>query len=170
MCKRSWITVIMTVIFGSNLTSSVKITRFHVPSKVSHSALLDCKYNLEGEQLYDVTWYKDDQQFFRCRPNGEIITYVIEAIKLDYSENAILGSCQVTLMALTPKSSGIYKCEVISEGPTFNSDSKSVYLDVVDAPLIQEHLFTGSSSINRHNESDELPSTSDRSGSTSGNK
>lgn len=27
---------------------------------------LDCHFDMEGEELYAVKWYKDDQEFFRC--------------------------------------------------------------------------------------------------------
>ena len=33
---------------------------------VEDDILLQCIFDLEGEKLYSVKWYKDEQEFFRC--------------------------------------------------------------------------------------------------------
>lgn len=102
---------------------------------------IDCRYDLEGSQLYDVKWYKDGQQFFRCLPNGETMNYPLEGIQLYIEGTPRIGSCPLTLIGLSSKAAGEYKCEVTAEGPTFGSAAKSIRFRVMErAPRVQNNL------------------------------
>lgn len=103
----------------------MNITSLKVPLGASHEAPLDCLYDLESRPLYDVKWYKDGQQFFRCHPNGTVQEYPVEGIKMFYDKMVRVGTCPLTLTGLTSKSAGEYKCEVTVEGPPFANDVKS---------------------------------------------
>lgn len=104
---------------------------------------MDCKYDLEGELLYDVKWYKDDMQFFRCLANGSVHEFPLDGVSktfttpsnplnpliqitLDYSPRASVGSCHFTLTGLTGSSGGRYKCEVSLDAPTFRTVAQTV--------------------------------------------
>lgn len=54
-----------------------------MPLGASHEAPLDCRYDLEGSFLYDVKWYKDGQQFFRCQPNGSVQVYPANGVRVN---------------------------------------------------------------------------------------
>lgn len=56
------------------------ITHLYVPRGAIHEAPMDCKYDLEGELLYDVKWYKDDMQFFRCLANGSVHEFPLDGV------------------------------------------------------------------------------------------
>lgn len=114
-------------------TRGVKITNLYVPLGASHEAPLDCRYNLEGDQLYDVKWYKDGQQFFRCQPNGEMHVYAVDGVKVLKTGYPTVGSCPLTLINLSFKSGGEYRCEVTTEGPHFKFAAESAKLRVIQS-------------------------------------
>jgi hypothetical protein len=53
-------------------------------------ALLQCQYELENDRLYSVTWYKDDEEFYRYVPRANPMqhSYPLEGIKVDVSRSA----------------------------------------------------------------------------------
>ncbi|XP_071053465.1 uncharacterized protein [Onthophagus taurus] len=130
-----YFSLLITVI---GLCTPLSITELRVPTIANHEAPLDCKYKLENMQLYDVKWYKDGDQFFRCLPNGEVYEYPVDGLKIYYTKFAPIGSCPVTLTALNTKSTGEYKCEVSAEAPNFNVATKSAKLKFVPYVLKKE--------------------------------
>jgi hypothetical protein len=36
--------------------------------QVGESSSLRCDYDLEGDSLYSIKWYKDNQEFYRYNP------------------------------------------------------------------------------------------------------
>ena len=37
--------------------------------QVGEAATLSCQYDMDGEQLYSVNWYKDGTEFYRYMPS-----------------------------------------------------------------------------------------------------
>ncbi len=56
--------------FNSSGTDCVRLIRLGVPSHryLGDGAVLRCLFDLEGERLYSVKWYKDHDEFFRYIP------------------------------------------------------------------------------------------------------
>ncbi|CAH1173788.1 unnamed protein product [Phaedon cochleariae] len=78
------------------------------------SARLECHYDLDGETLYSVKWYKDGHEFYRFMQNS--------------TENVvILSSVQLS-------STGIYRCEVSGEAPFFETVTDHQRMTVVALP------------------------------------
>jgi beat protein, putative len=53
------------------------------------TASLRCHFDLEGEQLYSVKWYKDYIEFYRYLPSNEPKAgqnYKLKGVHLDVSE------------------------------------------------------------------------------------
>ncbi|KRT85859.1 Immunoglobulin, partial [Oryctes borbonicus] len=122
--------------------SSLKITDLRVPLKASHDALLDCRYDLEGDLLYDVKWYKDGQEFFRCTP-GKAQEFPTDGIRIYFDQFPSIGSCSFRLTNLISRSEGEYKCEVSSEGPKFKTAAAYSRLKVVPASQGQDRNKDG---------------------------
>lgn len=67
-----------------------------VPQRVSvgREVLLKCAYDLEGDLLYSVKWYKDDIEFFRYvpsdRPPGQY--FEVHGIRVDVSRSLSASS------------------------------------------------------------------------------
>jgi hypothetical protein len=68
---------------------SLKLLRVSVPQyKVrGDTALLECQYELGGDKLYSVKWYKDNEEFYRYMPRSDTIqlSYKVEGVRVEVS-------------------------------------------------------------------------------------
>lgn len=100
----------------------LRIVSLDVPQRVSvgREALLKCAYDLEGDLLYSVKWYKDDIEFFRYvpsdRPPGQY--FEVHGIRVDMVRS-VNGS--VFIRGMDAASEGTYKCEVSADAPSFQT-------------------------------------------------
>lgn len=114
---------------------SLRIRNFEVPLHVPRGdrAVLKCEFDLQGERLYSVKWYKGGREFFRYVPNERPMkqSYNVTGIEVDHE--ASTGQ-QVVLKDVTLATSGRYKCEVLAEAPAFNTLVEYAILTVVAIP------------------------------------
>ncbi|XP_063866373.1 uncharacterized protein LOC135103706 [Scylla paramamosain] len=94
---------------------------------------LECRYDLEGDKLYSVKWYKGIKEFFRYVPadNPPIQVFSLPGVSVDTDKS---NSKKLTLKEVSLKTSGKYKCEVSAEAPSFHTDSGTGQLLVVHIP------------------------------------
>ncbi|VVC27877.1 Immunoglobulin V-set domain,Immunoglobulin subtype,Immunoglobulin-like domain,Immunoglobulin-like [Cinara cedri] len=97
----------------------LKLTVFEIGKPIlveGDSTHLLCQYDLQGEQLYSVKWYKDDHEFYRFVPgeSSEVQFFPVDGVHVD-EKRVTNGS--LFLRKLEPVSSGIYMCEVSTETP-----------------------------------------------------
>ena len=54
---------------------------------VGDKATLICQFDMEGDTLYSVKWYKNDQEFYRYVPNDrpKLQVFKTEGIQVDVS-------------------------------------------------------------------------------------
>ncbi|CAH1129652.1 unnamed protein product [Ceutorhynchus assimilis] len=98
---------------------------------------LHCRFDMGGEELYAVKWYKDDHEFFRYTPAGEdMVTFPVPGVDVDDRESRCnRDSCDLLLINLKrPQSSGAYRCEVSSEAPAFRLASETHNVTVAALP------------------------------------
>ncbi|XP_068983282.1 uncharacterized protein [Bombus flavifrons] len=111
--------------------TGLKLLYISVPpySFRGQSALLECRYDLEADKLYSITWYKDHEEFYRYVPRGEPTkhSYRVEGVKVDHRKS---NDKEVLLQDVSLHSSGRYKCEVSAEAPSFNSVSAEASMEV----------------------------------------
>ncbi|KAF9410433.1 hypothetical protein HW555_010484 [Spodoptera exigua] len=84
---------------------SLRLVELRVPTHEPEGgmALLGCQYDLEGDTLYSVKWYKDGRR----------------------SSNTV-----VALVNLTQESAGHYRCEVSGEAPSFATVFRQKYINI----------------------------------------
>lgn len=88
---------IITYSFVINVTAclGVRFTSLGVPGSVSKgdSIWLECGYDLEGDELYSVKWYKDNVEFYRYMPSYKPSAqmYSLSGVFLDVSRDFILS-------------------------------------------------------------------------------
>ncbi|XP_073985458.1 uncharacterized protein [Rhodnius prolixus] len=139
--------IIMQTIMGSTLMlkfaifilftgcSCIKLVRLVVPQYKMRGemAILECHYELEGDNLYAVKWYKENEEFYRFVPksNPTQVSYKVEGIKVDHQ---LSDSQQVALRGVNLKSTGLYRCEVSAEAPSFSSAHKESKMEVIFLP------------------------------------
>ncbi|XP_063705983.1 uncharacterized protein LOC134835062 [Culicoides brevitarsis] len=93
----------------------------------------------EEETLYSVKFYKDNEEFYRFMPKASPPqhSYRVEGIKVDHTMS---DSSRVMLRALTLKSSGLYRCEISAEAPSFASVQAEGRMEVVFLPKDGPHI------------------------------
>ncbi|XP_032666557.1 uncharacterized protein LOC116842025 isoform X2 [Odontomachus brunneus] len=109
-------------------TAALQLLKLEVPSIVDprwEKVSLKCVYDLHGDELYSVKWYKDGDEFFRFMP-GSTPTgrdYTVKGVFVDVSQS---DNKQVTLLGQAHADrrgevdlAGTYGCEVSSEAPSF---------------------------------------------------
>ncbi|XP_026666660.1 uncharacterized protein LOC108632931 isoform X2 [Ceratina calcarata] len=112
---------------GEAAGASLQLLKLDVPSIADprwDRLTLRCEYDLGGEDLYSVKWYKDGAEFFRympdSRPPGR--DFPVDGVYVDVNKS---DSKQVTLLGQANNRrgkvnlTGSYGCEVSSEGPSF---------------------------------------------------
>ncbi|XP_059095713.1 uncharacterized protein LOC131890389 [Tigriopus californicus] len=97
------------------------------------NAELKCEFDMEGESLYSVKWYKDDHEFYRFVPNEhpQLQVFDVNGIHVDRHRSS---REKVVLRNLTLDSAGTYKCEVSAEAPNFRTKSGKQDMVVVVIP------------------------------------
>lgn len=72
-----------------DFTLSLRFTEFRIPDLVTQnsSVQLSCDFDLEGEVLYSLKWYKDDREFYRYTPNEipQQIVFPVKDVDVDVS-------------------------------------------------------------------------------------
>ncbi|XP_043488992.1 uncharacterized protein LOC122515661 [Polistes fuscatus] len=130
---------VLVVQFAGTLGISSKDGDVRVEIKMPREAIegsaieLRCEWRLMGETgLYAVKWYKDDHEFFRFVPANypKIQTFSQPGINLEKSNS----EKSIRLVNVRLATSGQYKCEVSTEGPSFASFVKTANLTVVSLP------------------------------------
>jgi len=114
---------------------SITLRTLGVPSYAvkGSDVVLECDYDLEGQALYSVKWYKNGLEFYRYIPgNSNPMTYYVRpGVKVDKTQS---DERKVTLRRLTIESTGRYRCEVSTEAPSFATVSAYNDMFVVVLP------------------------------------
>ncbi|XP_030748064.1 uncharacterized protein LOC115876432 [Sitophilus oryzae] len=94
---------------------------------------LRCDYDLEGDLLYSIKWYKGPNEFFRYIPKEtpSMMVFSIPGINVDLSKS---NANELILRDVQPKISGRYKCEVTSDAPNFYTKMAAGMMYVIDVP------------------------------------
>ena len=106
---------------------SLTLNTIEVPPHkvVGDKAVLICQFDMEGDTLYSVKWYKDDREFYRFVPNDRprLQVFDTEGIQVDVSTKHMydcitdtygLGSL-VRSRNKTPDSSAIIDSKIFLE-------------------------------------------------------
>ncbi|XP_050079128.1 uncharacterized protein LOC126565971 [Anopheles maculipalpis] len=128
-----WIVLMVSII--KEHAFAVKLIEIRVPKHAAqgHSAKLECLYDMEGEVLYSVKWYKDGSEFYRYVPRDDPPqqTFSIEGITVNLHNST---NSHVMLENVNLFSSGKYRCEVSAEGPSFQTVANNSEMMVVVLP------------------------------------
>ncbi|XP_040073463.2 uncharacterized protein LOC8033250 [Ixodes scapularis] len=102
--------------------SAVKLVNVDIPSPTTlgETVGLSCIYELNGDRLYSVKWYKNDIEFYRFVPNdwppGQFLP--LPGVDVDLARS---GRTSVYLRNVNLHSAGTYRCEVSAEAPSFDT-------------------------------------------------
>ncbi|GFV72720.1 uncharacterized protein TNCV_1951891 [Trichonephila clavipes] len=100
----------------------VRFAYLGVPGSVSRGdpIWLDCGYDLEGDELYSVKWYKDNVEFYRFLPSDipSAQMYSLDGVFLDLLRS---NATHAFLYTSNLDTEGTYGCEVSTEVPSFRT-------------------------------------------------
>uniref|UniRef100_A0AAG5CV02 Ig-like domain-containing protein n=1 Tax=Anopheles atroparvus TaxID=41427 RepID=A0AAG5CV02_ANOAO len=125
----------LLLVFSQDLSQAVKITEMRVPKHAvkDRPVRLECLYDLEGETLYAVKWYKDGLEFYRYVPRDEPPARIFPQRGLNVKEHESTDN-HVTLESIGHSASGKYRCEVSGEAPAFETVASDADMMVVVLP------------------------------------
>lgn len=75
------------VLFFTALCLKLTELKIEEHTLVGNSTRLECKYDLQGEKLYTVKWYKDGNEFYRFLPGEtpEVQVFEVTGVHVDVS-------------------------------------------------------------------------------------
>lgn len=73
---------------------SLRLTEVRIPNHTvrNSTARLECHYDMDGEELYSVKWYKDGHEFYRYIPRSmpPALVFELPGINVDVSSFGLL--------------------------------------------------------------------------------
>lgn len=130
---------------------AVKNVSMSIPDAVAQGSTvtLRCDYDLEGQPLYSIKWFRGESEFYQYVPKEIPASKVFDVdgvkIKVDVSRS---DANRVTLQDLGRQPPAYYRCEVSADAPTFHTGLQTGLLSVVVPPqrpptiAVDKHRFT----------------------------
>ncbi|XP_017086678.1 uncharacterized protein LOC108118467 isoform X1 [Drosophila eugracilis] len=124
--------------------AGLKLTEVRIPMYVikGTAAQLECLYDLDGEALYSVKWYKDGNEFYRYVPRDmpPAQTFLLPGVSVDLHNSS---DATVTLRNVNLQSAGRFRCEVSGEAPSFQTVTEHGDMTVVSLPDSEPKISGG---------------------------
>lgn len=77
-----------------DFTLSLRLTEVRIPNHTvrNSTARLECHYDMDGEDLYSVKWYKDGHEFYRYVPRNmpPALVFPLPGVNVDVSLKMLL--------------------------------------------------------------------------------
>jgi len=120
------------------LLAGIRAIRLTEDSIPSHAIIADrvelvCNYDMEGDKLYSVKWYRNGQEFYRYIPTDTPDTTVFPYPGI-YVDEYRSSETRIILRKVDLATTGMFRCEVSGEAPLFQTAASSNVLVVVDLP------------------------------------
>ncbi|XP_018788150.1 PREDICTED: uncharacterized protein LOC108968519 [Bactrocera latifrons] len=119
----------------SDFVTSLRDVRVKIPhaARRGEKVTLKCLYDLEGDSLYSVKWYKGRREFYSFTPKETpaIKVYQITGVRVERSAS---NESQLVLDSVTVSTTGKYSCEVSADAPSFHTEISAGELEVVEVP------------------------------------
>ncbi|XP_011496044.1 PREDICTED: uncharacterized protein LOC105360745 [Ceratosolen solmsi marchali] len=135
--------VLMCTYLCFGFVLGLKEVRIQTPIAVKkgESTKLYCWYDIEGDPLYIVKWYKSGHEFYRYAPQEKPATksFVVGNLHVKESES---NATQVTLINVDVDAAGCFSCEVSADAPSFQTAIASGNMNVVELPF-QRPIISG---------------------------
>ncbi|XP_050538802.1 uncharacterized protein LOC126904117 isoform X2 [Daktulosphaira vitifoliae] len=137
--KFTWVVLTLLIAGPCELARAVKMLGVKIPAFIfmGDSVQLFCDYDMQMDNLYSVTWYKDNEEFYRFVPSSIHLkhSYHMDGITVD---NAHSDSKKVTLRYANLLMNGEYKCEVSAEAPFFTTVHAESKMAIVSLPKLKD--------------------------------
>lgn len=124
---------IFNVLLQGGMSLRLKELRIPTHAVRNQSVKLECDFDLDGETLYSIKWYKDGKEFYRYVPRDAPPVQVFRqnGITVDVHNST---ENQVVLSSVQLSTSGMYRCEISGEAPFFQTVTELGHMTVVALP------------------------------------
>ncbi|KAG5318869.1 MOS1T transposase, partial [Pseudoatta argentina] len=116
-------------------TNGLRMLELIVPQHavLGQNVSLECNFNLDGEKLYSVKWYKDGNEFYRYVPREKppVLVFLQPGVSAVVHEST---QRMVVLRSVNLMSTGRYRCEVSAEAPSFQTVSDHSDMTIIALP------------------------------------
>ncbi|XP_054264601.1 uncharacterized protein LOC128987659 [Macrosteles quadrilineatus] len=142
MGRQKLVLLTFFLILGTTRSLVLTSVRIERHTLLGNSSILECHYDLQGEPLYSVKWYKDGNEFFRFLPKDipPKQVFPLSGVEVDVDRS---NATQVCLIKLTLASTGRYRCEVSAEAPSFQTVSDHGDMQTVAIPKEGPRIIGG---------------------------
>ncbi|GAB1860205.1 Ig-like domain-containing protein [Camponotus japonicus] len=130
--------------------TGLKDLTINVPAMVrsGDTVTLSCHYDLEGSSLYTIQWFFNTVEFYSYIPERSPPLKIFDVgIQVNDSES---NTHDVTLMNVSRRLTGTYKCEVSAGSPSYHTLIARAKMEVVDAPQTDPTIRTEKARIAVH--------------------
>ncbi|XP_069175530.1 nephrin-like [Procambarus clarkii] len=120
---------------------TVEITELEVPEspRAGDDVTLTCRFKLHGNghNLYTVNWWRGKDQFYTYKGTNldSKHAFTFRGIQVKEEESTRES---VVLKNVSEDTSGVFKCEVMGEGPSFRTAVKTKVMNVIVPPRTVE--------------------------------
>nr|XP_045598990.1 uncharacterized protein LOC123758592 [Procambarus clarkii] len=116
-------------------SSGVQITRIGVPrtARSGDTVRLSCSFRLNGDDLYSLTWWKDDHMFFNYVPSNSQPKSIYPAPGILVHER--VSTLHEVVLTVDHRASGILRCELLAT--TFEQDTMEAAMTVIEEPSVR---------------------------------
>jgi len=130
--KGSIIILLLSLIEG---ITTLRLKSFSIPDHaiMGEDIELMCNYDMGGDKLYSVKWYRNGQEFYRYIPSDNPSTAVFRSPGINVDEFRSTEE-KIFLRNVNLSTTGLYRCEVSGEAPLFQTASQETILVVVNLP------------------------------------
>ncbi|CAO1366922.1 unnamed protein product [Diamesa hyperborea] len=127
-----------------SFVNSLRDMEVKIPTAVrrGESATLQCIYNMEGDSLYSIKWYKGKREFYRYTPKETPSMKIFPVAGINV-EMSLSNASQVIVSQVETSISGKFSCEVSADAPTFHTMLVSSDMEIVDIPTDGKPLIDG---------------------------
>ncbi|XP_069960177.1 uncharacterized protein [Cherax quadricarinatus] len=110
----------------------LQITGIGVPRTAlsGDTVRLSCSFRLNGDDLYSLTWWKDDHMFFNFVPSNFQPKSVYPAPGIVVHER--LSTLHEVVLTVDHRASGTLRCEILAN--TFEQDTMDAAITVIEVP------------------------------------
>ncbi|KAK4314309.1 hypothetical protein Pmani_014378 [Petrolisthes manimaculis] len=131
-------------VVGAYNAKTVEILELEVPGspQAGQDVTLTCRFHLLGpnHHLYTVNWWRGKDQFYTYKgtaTHDPKHAYIFRGIHVKTDEST---EESVVLRNVTEETSGVFKCEVMGEGPSFRTAVQTKPMTVIVPPSSVEIL------------------------------
>ncbi|XP_041975079.1 uncharacterized protein LOC121730199 [Aricia agestis] len=131
-----WKKVISLLMLAATM-SAHRISQLQVPlyADPRRAAELTCHFDMAGQKLHSLKWYRDMSEIFRYNPSQtpSIRLFNVSGVMVQGGECQV-ESCTLQVMPAPLSMRATFTCEVSTEGPKFKIARESKQMTVVAMP------------------------------------